>query len=167
MVIANERIRRNPLRYYLWVRLYNVPAQWLDVTDLTELKGDVFQGMARVKWNVFRFLPLVYGQRWCVWVAHVAYFGLKVVILLFFLADCLWLALRGRRCEEKGVFGLLLMGLVFVAARTVFFAFYISFIESRYMVTAWPFVLLMACHGFSQAAAWYGQGRERASAAPA
>lgn len=140
MAIANERIQRNPMRWYLGVHLCNVLGHWLDVTNLTELKGDVFQFL--------RSRGL--SDKACV----AAYLGLKVLILLFFLVDCLWLALRGRRCVDKKTLGLLLMGLAFVVARTVFFAFYNNHIEQRYMVTAWPFVLLMACHGFAQCLEW-------------
>lgn len=131
--IARERIERDPWRFYVGARLANLPRYWLDLDRPIEVQGKLFWALKRVAGPA---------------IAAPAYVLFKIGVLVLAALGVLAL-IRRWRCREWGsVDRLVATGLVFAISRTVLMSFYLSSIEMRYVIPAWPFVLLSACMGF-------------------
>jgi hypothetical protein len=132
MTLARQRIERNPLRYYVWVRLHNAWQMWINLETSS----------AYLHW--FARLP-----RWLSKVLVGGCLGLRLVILAMAALGILrlWHALHGRHDKQAELF--LALGSVFIIERTCFFGLYVYAFEARYMAPAWPFVLALGLYGLA------------------
>lgn len=136
--IAEKRIKENPLNYYLLVRLYNTGHYWINLSSAYYL----LENQAK--------LPRIVSK-----MVSGFFFGFKVVVLFFALLG-FGLAIRqvflissNKNTSTDAVF-FVALGLLFVLMRTAVFSFYANVIEFRYMLPAWPFVVIAAVFGLHQ-----------------
>lgn len=138
MEIARERIQRHPLRYRIAVPLRNFFLEWFDPGNPFQPEG-IF----------FRVLRALLGTA----DARPVSLFFRAIVLLLFLGDLLLLLGNGLR-RRSSLAAFFTLGSLFAVTRPALFAFYHGYVEARYMVPVWPFILVMACHGIARLAEW-------------
>jgi len=128
--VARERIRRAPLRYYVGVRLYHTAHLWINLDN------------ARYLLAAFARLPRAASR-----VLTGAFFAFKLALYAAAGAGVLRLAVAGRAAYGSWPGCFLLLGACFIALRTLLFGMVLNTAEPRYMLPAWPFVLLLSVYG--------------------
>lgn len=128
--LARARIARNPFRYHLAVPLYQSVHGWL---NLETSSGYL---------HFFSRLPRALSR---------SAVGLMLLLRVGFLVlavvggVALWRQWRANSLDRTAAF--LALGLFFVLSRTVFFGFFVKWVEARYLLPAWPFVIALAAYG--------------------
>jgi hypothetical protein len=130
--LAVSRIEADPWRYYLGVRLWNAPRYWISLGEPRTVTGLAFRHLQSAESNLLGAL---------------AYLALQAIVLLAALLGVGRALVRGGRRQADWIDRFLLLGLVFILQRTIFFAFWNPFVELRYMMPAWPCLFALAVCG--------------------
>lgn len=132
MALARERIRHDPWRYYLWVRIFESVHLWVNLDTSTAYL------------EFFSRLPRTASRA-----AVGAFLALRLGVLALAAVGSLCLVRRWRSARDTSIGVFLLLGLFFAVTRTLFFGFVSIIAESRYVTPAWPFVIFLATFGAS------------------
>lgn len=142
MAVAEERIKKDPLTYYILARLYGTVNFWINLNNANHYL------------NAFAFLPRVVSK-----ILTAGFFMLKCLVFALFFAGLYFLSKKSRLdIVNQWCLGFIFLGIIFVISRTLFLGLYINYAEYRYAVPAWPFVLATALFGMSELWSAY-QGR--------
>lgn len=137
--IAQRRIAADPWGYYLWNRLYGACYFWINLSNAAHYL------------NGFSLLPQPLSK-----LLTGGFLVLKLLILAFFVLGIVLFPWRDRSTLwVQWHLSFLLLGIAFVLMRTFYFAGVAGYVEYRYALVAWPFVLAVALYGLARIfAAW-------------
>jgi hypothetical protein len=130
--LARERIARNPLRYYVFIRAYNVVSLWVNM--------DI--GSYVLPW--FSRLPRLLSK------AGVGFFLALRLLILFFAIIGSFMLYQGRKAKRNWQWSFLWLGMCFVGVHTLLWGVYFSSAIHRYVISAWPFLLALSFYGMSK-----------------
>ncbi|WP_139191838.1 hypothetical protein [Thiocapsa roseopersicina] len=131
--IAKERIERDPWSYYLWNRLYSSANFWVNLNNASHYL------------NAFALLPRTLSKA-----LTGGFLVLKLVLLMLFVVGIVRLARLGyAAATARWDVSLLWIGTAFVFLRTFYFGGIVGYVEYRYALVAWPFVLAVALFGLA------------------
>ena len=134
MAIARNRIAADPMTYYVWTRLYNVGHFWVNLSNASHY----LIGFSQLPSAISKFLT---GS----------FLILKLVLLSgFILGVVLLIRLPTYDLSRHWHLSFLVLGITVVLMRTGFFAFYSNYVEFRYALVAWPFVLTTALYALAR-----------------
>jgi hypothetical protein len=130
--LGRERIARNPLRYYVFVRVYNAVSLWVNL-ETGEYVPQWFSRLPRLlsKMGVGFFLAL------------------RVLIMFFGIIGSFKLY-QGRRAKRNWQWSFLWLGMCFAGVQTLLLGIYLSTAVPRYVAPAWPFLLALSFYGMSK-----------------
>lgn len=131
--VAEQSIARDPMTYYVWNRLYSAANFWVNLNNASHYL------------HAFSLLPGALSK-----LLTGGFLTLKLVILGFFVVGLVLFPYRGQPAvRERWYLTFLLLGLAFVLMRTLYFGGIVGYVEYRYAVVAWPFVLALALYGIA------------------
>jgi hypothetical protein len=131
--VADHRIEHSPWKYYVWNRVRATAEFWVNWDNAPHYL------------NGFSQLPRFVSKA-----LTASFMALKLTVLFLCLVGVLRVLNQSlATTRDSWFFCFLLFGIVIVVSRTFYFGAVAVWIEYRYALIAWPFVLALAFYGLS------------------